>query len=64
MAKAFPNSTFIGYDFHKPSIEHATERARASGGAGNIRFEVATAKDFPATDFDLVTCFDLLHDLR
>jgi len=63
MAKAFPNSTFIGYDFHKPSIEHATERARASGGAGNIRFEVATAKDFPARDLDLVTCFDLLHDL-
>jgi SAM-dependent methyltransferase len=62
MANAFPNSTFTGYDFHGPSIEHATERTRASGAA-NLRFEVATAKDFPAKDFDLVTCFDLLHDL-
>ena len=62
MTNAFPNSTFIGYDFHGPSIEHATERARASG-AGNLQFEVATAKDFPARDLDLVTCFDLLHDL-
>jgi Methyltransferase domain len=63
MAKAFPNSTFIGYDFHQPSIEHAAERAHQSGGAGNPRFEVARVKDFPAMDLDLVTCFDVLHDL-
>jgi SAM-dependent methyltransferase len=63
MAKAFPNSTFIGYDFHQRSIEHAAERAHQSGGAGNPRFEVARAKDFPARDLDLVTCFDVLHDL-
>lgn len=63
MAKAFPNSTFVGYDFHEPSIDHATAYARQSGGAGNIRFEVAKAKDFPAKDLDLVTCFDVLHDL-
>jgi len=63
MARAFPNSTFVGYDFHRPSIDHATAHARQSGGAGNIRFEVAKAKDFPAKDLDLVTCFDVLHDL-
>jgi Methyltransferase domain len=63
MAKAFPNSTFVGYDFHEPSIDHATAYARQSGGAGNIRFEVAKAKDFPTKDLDLVTCFDVLHDL-
>ena len=33
MARAFPNSTFVGYDFHEPSIEHATAFARTSGGA-------------------------------
>jgi ubiquinone/menaquinone biosynthesis C-methylase UbiE len=63
MAKAFPNSTFVGFDFHEPSIEHAAERARQSEDAGNIRFEVAKAKDFPIVDLDLVTCFDVLHDL-
>src|SRR4029077_18777564 len=57
MAGAFPNSTFIGYDFHQPSIERAAERAHRSVGAGNLRFEVATAKNFPARDLDLVTCF-------
>jgi Methyltransferase domain len=62
MAKAYPNSTFVGYDFHEPSIAHAADRARHTG-AGNIRFEVAKAKDFPGKDLDLVTCFDVLHDL-
>jgi SAM-dependent methyltransferase len=62
MAGAFPSSTFVGYDFHPPSIEHATAYARTNG-AENVRFEVAKAKDFPARDLDLVTCFDVLHDL-
>jgi len=62
MARAFPSSTFVGYDFHPPSIEHATAYARTNG-AENIRFEVARTKDFPARDLDLVTCFDVLHDL-
>ena len=63
MAIAFPNSTFVGYDFHRPSIEDARAHARQSGGPGSIRFEVAKAKDFPGKDLDLVTCFDVLHDL-
>ena len=63
MARAFPNSAFVGYDFHEPSIEQATAHARQSSGAGNIHFEVAKAKDFPGKDFDLVTCFDVVHDL-
>jgi SAM-dependent methyltransferase len=29
----------------------------------NCRFEVATAKQVPAGRFDLVTCFDCLHDM-
>jgi len=62
MAKAFPNTEFIGYDFHAGSIEDARAHARAHG-ASNAHFEVATAKDFPGTDFDLVTCFDCLHDM-
>jgi hypothetical protein len=53
MARAFPNSTFVGCDFHEPSIEHATTHARQGGGSGNIRFEMPKAKDFPARDIDL-----------
>jgi SAM-dependent methyltransferase len=62
MARAFPNSTFIGFDFHTLSIERAREEADKAG-VDNIRFEVAAAKDYPGTDYDLVTFFDCLHDM-
>ncbi|WP_082885506.1 class I SAM-dependent methyltransferase [Methylomonas koyamae] len=63
MAKAFPNSTFHGFDFHEPSIEHARESARAAGVASNTIFEVVTAKEYPGKNYDLVTIFDALHDM-
>jgi len=62
MAKAFPNSTFIGFDFHGASIEQARERA-VDAGLTNISFEVATAKDFPGKKYDFITFFDCLHDM-
>jgi SAM-dependent methyltransferase len=63
MAQAFPNSQFIGYDFHPSSIEHAQGNAREGGVSANTHFEVATAKDYPGKDFDLVAFFDCLHDM-
>lgn len=64
MARAFPASTFVGFDFHPASIECARDRARHSGLA-NVRFEVADASAFPAPEggYDLVACFDCLHDM-
>ena len=63
MAKAFPNSTFVGFDFHPSSIEQARVHAAEHGVSATTRFELATAKAFPGTDFDLVTFFDCLHDM-
>ena len=62
MAKAFPNSTFIGYDYHAPSIEIARNRAKEAG-VSNARFEVADATGYADTDFDLIAFFDCLHDM-
>ena len=62
MAEAFPNSTFIGYDYHAGSVEHAAKVAENSG-LKNISFEVASAKDFPGNGYDLVAFFDCLHDM-
>ena len=62
MAKAYPNSTFIGYDYHDKSIEQARTRVK-DAGLRNITFEVATAKEFPGEGYDLVTFFDCLHDM-
>ena len=63
MAQAFPNSEFTGFDFHPGSIEQARGHAQAHGVADRTRFEVAKAKEFPGTGYDLVTCFDCLHDM-
>ncbi|HUC17793.1 MAG TPA: class I SAM-dependent methyltransferase [Acetobacteraceae bacterium] len=64
MAASFPNSTFVGYDFHPESIIQARSHAAAHGVTGNTRFEVALADDFPGhEDYDLITFFDCLHDM-
>lgn len=63
MAQAFPNSTFVGYDYHAPSIEWARNTAVKQGVARNTTFEVASSKTFPGKDFDLVAFFDCLHDM-
>lgn len=62
MAKHYPNSKFFGFDIHDKSIEEA-RRLAASEGVTNVQFEVAAAKDFPGENYDLVTCFDCLHDM-
>jgi 2-polyprenyl-3-methyl-5-hydroxy-6-metoxy-1,4-benzoquinol methylase len=62
MAKAFPNSSFIGFDYHKPSIMGARKRAKAAG-VTNVKFEVAKSTNFPGSGYDFVTHFDCLHDM-
>ena len=62
MAKAFPKSTFVGYDFHEDSVKEARKHAEQAG-LKNVTFEVATSKDFPGNNYDLVTFFDCLHDM-
>ena len=63
MAKAFPNSSFVGYDCHADSIDTARARAASAGVADRVRFDVATADSFGGTDFELITTFDALHDM-
>jgi SAM-dependent methyltransferase len=63
MAAAFPNSEFFGFDYHDASIERAREAAQDAGVGDRIKFEVASAKDYPGSDYDLVCVFDCLHDM-
>ncbi len=63
MAKAFPKSKFIGFDYHLESIEWAQNDAVTEGVTPNTDFEVATAKNFRGKDYDLVCFFDCLHDM-
>jgi 2-polyprenyl-3-methyl-5-hydroxy-6-metoxy-1,4-benzoquinol methylase len=63
MARAFPASTFVGFDSHPPSIVRATELAAQSGVSERVRFEVAAATDFSGEGYELIAHFDCLHDL-
>jgi SAM-dependent methyltransferase len=62
MAKAFPNSSFDGFDYHEEGIE--TARIRASeAGVDNVKFHTEPAAAYSGSGYDLVTMFDCLHDM-
>jgi SAM-dependent methyltransferase len=63
MANAFPNSSFVGFDYHDASIEAARRAADSAGLGARVRFDVAPAQDFPGTNYDFVAFFDCLHDM-
>jgi len=62
LAREYPNSQFVGFDYHGPSVGWA-RRAAARAGLTNAKFEVATAKDFHGAPYEFVTFFDCLHDM-
>ena len=63
MAKAYPESEFVGFDFHEGSIAEARKHAEAHRVSDRVRFETARAKEIGETGFDFVTMFDCLHDM-
>jgi SAM-dependent methyltransferase len=63
MAQAFPNTSFIGYDYHEGSLVAARRAAQRAGVDDHVRFEKASAQAYPGSDYDLVTVFDCLHDM-
>jgi SAM-dependent methyltransferase len=62
LARTYPRSEFIGYDYHPASIETARKRA-AEAGVGNATFEVADAVSYEGKGLDFVAFFDCLHDM-
>ena len=63
LAQAYPNSTVVGFDNHDASIEVARRAAAEAGVDDRVRFEVASAQDYPGTGYGLVCIFDALHDM-
>jgi SAM-dependent methyltransferase len=61
IAQAYPNCQVVGFDVSAASIDLASERARA---IPNASFLAAGAEEIPIDPgFDLVTTFDVIHDL-
>jgi ubiquinone/menaquinone biosynthesis C-methylase UbiE len=63
MARAYPNSTFTGSDYHEESVIRTRKQAAEQGLDSQVRFEVASAQTFNGGPYDLVTSFDCLHDM-
>ena len=63
LAEAYPQSRFIGSDYHERSIELARKRAADAGVAHRVAFEVAPAAGFSGTGYDFISTFDCLHDM-
>jgi SAM-dependent methyltransferase len=62
MAKAFPNSRFVGYDFSEEGIKEGRDEAQRLG-LTNARFKVRDVTTLGArAQFDLITAFDAIHD--
>ena len=63
MAQAFPNSRFVGYDFSEEGVGVGRTEA-AQLHLSNAKFEVRDLASSPQESvFDLVTAFDVIHDL-
>jgi 2-polyprenyl-3-methyl-5-hydroxy-6-metoxy-1,4-benzoquinol methylase len=62
LARAYPQSRFVGYDLGAEAIEAARAEA-AAWGLGNARFEVRDVAELGETSaYDVVTAFDAIHD--
>jgi SAM-dependent methyltransferase len=63
MAAGFPNSEIVGYDVDPAAIEAALAQA-AEAELSNVTFAVCSAEEIPLEPgFDLITAFDVVHDL-
>jgi 2-polyprenyl-3-methyl-5-hydroxy-6-metoxy-1,4-benzoquinol methylase len=62
MAKTYPQSTFVGIDYHEHSVTTARERAQAAG-VTNATFEVADASRYDGGPYDVIAFFDCIHDM-
>lgn len=64
VARAFPRARVAGIDPHGPAIERAQADAAAEGLAERVTFNAARAEYLPeGASYDLVTTFDVIHDL-
>jgi SAM-dependent methyltransferase len=62
MAEMFPNSRFWGFDYHRPSIDTARDRAEEARVDDQVSFETAAADEYQGR-YDLISFFDCLHDM-
>jgi len=63
LAQGYPEATLVGYDNYPPAIAAATANAEAAGVGGRVRFEVRDVTQGIPGSYDLITSFDVVHDM-
>jgi 2-polyprenyl-3-methyl-5-hydroxy-6-metoxy-1,4-benzoquinol methylase len=62
MAKAFPNSRFVGYDFAEEGVEDGKKESKEMD-LSNVLFEVKDVNTITDNSkYDLIMAFDTIHD--
>jgi 2-polyprenyl-3-methyl-5-hydroxy-6-metoxy-1,4-benzoquinol methylase len=62
LARAYPASTFVGYDAFEGQVELARRAAAEAGVGDRVRFELLDAAAGLPERFDVVSTFDVVHD--
>jgi len=63
LARGYPRATVVGYDNFAPAIAAAITNARAAQVQDRVRFEMRDVVQGVPGTFDLITLFDVLHDM-
>ncbi len=63
LAQTYPQSRYVGYDLFAPSVAKATANAQAAGVGDRVRFEHLDASDGLPEQYDIITTFDVVHDV-
>ena len=63
LARHYPTAKLVGFDLHPPAIEAARANAEAEGVTDRIHFQVLDAGQGIPGAYDLITCFDVVHDM-
>ena len=62
LARAFPASTFVGFDAFQAQVDRARAAAAEAGVADRVSFEVADASRGLPGVYDVISTFDVVHD--
>jgi 2-polyprenyl-3-methyl-5-hydroxy-6-metoxy-1,4-benzoquinol methylase len=63
LAQSYPQSRYVGYDLFAPSVAKATANAQAAGVTDRVRFEQLDVSEGLPEQYDVITTFDVVHDV-
>jgi SAM-dependent methyltransferase len=63
LARGYPNASVVGFDNYAPAIAAANANAAEAGLSDRLRYEVRDVTAGLPGQYDLITTFDVVHDM-